>query len=172
VNFRRVFELALVAGVAGCSPSAPPPTHRVELRRISGDTLQIIPTERQLPYCLVFTQSQKGVTRQLTISKSNLSVKCPVGQPVLGQAYRIPIEEGAVRVHTFLSDQRLEAASVANQLNEMQKPSFNPMDMRLPGQVIVETLDFIPTAADEPTTGTVVAPRSAPAASNSGTPGG
>ena len=61
------------------------PTHRVELRRISGDTVQIVPGENQMPYCLVFTHSGKGVVRQLTMSKNNVSVRCNAGEPVLGQ---------------------------------------------------------------------------------------
>ena len=142
------------------------PTQRVELRKLSGDSIQIVPTDDSLPYCLVFTHSDK-VTRQLTISKSNQSVKCPAGQPVLGQTYRIPAEEGPVKIHVFLSDQRLEAASVAVQITEMDKPSFNPIDLRLPGRVVVQTLDFTPV---ESTTGAVVPGASPPAASN-GVPG-
>ena len=142
------------------------PTQRVELRKLSGDSIQIVPTDDSLPYCLVFTHSDK-VTRQLTISKSNQSVKCPAGQPVLGQTYRIPAEEGPVKIHVFLSNQRLEAASVAAQITEMDKPSFNPIDLRLPGRVVVQTLDFTPV---ESTTGAVVPGASPPAASN-GVPG-
>ena len=142
------------------------PTQRVELRKLSGDSIQIVPTDDSLPYCLVFTHSDK-VTRQLTISKSNQSVKCPAGQPVLGQTYRIPAEEGPVKIHVFLSDQRLEAASVAAQITEMDKPSCNPIDLRLPGRVVVQTLDFTPV---ESTTGAVVPGASPPAASN-GVPG-
>ncbi|HSP19224.1 MAG TPA: hypothetical protein VLQ79_06915, partial [Myxococcaceae bacterium] len=138
-----------VAGVAlvlllACARSGSP-GHRVELRRISGDTVQVVPGEQQMPYCLVFTHSGKGVVRQLTISKNNVSVQCPAGAPVLGQTYRIPAEEGPVQIHVFFSDQRLEAASVANQLNEQSQRSFSPIDFRLPGKVLVETLDFIPS---------------------------
>jgi hypothetical protein len=141
----------------------------VELRKLSGDTVQIIPTDDSLPYCLVFTHSDK-VTRQLTISKTNQSVKCPAGQPVLGQTYRIPADEGPVKIQVFLSDQRLEAVSVANQLTEMDKASYNPIDLRLPGRVVLQTLDFTPVASVEPTTGAVVPAASPPAASNT-TPG-
>jgi hypothetical protein len=145
----------LLVAFAGCArqPQAPA---RVELRRISGDTIQLVPTEGQLPYCLAFTHSQHGVTRQLTISKTNVSVQCPVGQPVLGQSYRVPVEEGKVHVFVLLSDQRLQAASVVDQITEMDKPSFTPMDLRLPGRVIVETIDFTPVAGGQPTTGELV----------------
>ena len=145
----------LLAALAGCArqPQAP---HRVELRRITGDTIQIIPNEGQLQYCLVFTHSHQGVTRQLTISKTNVSVQCPVGQPVLGQSYRVPVEEGPVKVFVLLSDQRLQAASVVDQITEMEKPSFTPMDLRLPGRVIVEMAEFTPVVGGQPKTGELV----------------
>ncbi|HZJ52774.1 MAG TPA: hypothetical protein VFD38_01440 [Myxococcaceae bacterium] len=155
--------------LAGCTRSSTP-IHRAELRRISGDAVQIIPSEGQLPYCLVFTHSEKGVVRQLTISKNNNSVKCDAGEPVLGQTYKIPMEEGPVKIQVFFSDQRLEAGSVANQLNEMTSPSFNPIDFRLPGKVVVETIDFIPSESGAPTPGQLVPKPSPPAATNR--PGG
>jgi len=165
VNLRHVLAGVTLVLLAACSRSNAP-THRAELRRISGDTVQIIPSEGQLPYCLVFTQSEKGVIRQLTISKSNMSVKCDPAEPVLGQTYKVPAEEGPVKVQVFFSDQRLEAASVANQLNEMSSPSFSPIDFRLPGQVVVESIDFIPTQSGEPVPGQLV-PKPSPPAANS-----
>jgi len=132
--------------------------------------VQIVPSDGQMPYCLVFTHSGKGVVRQLTISKNNVSVHCNAGEPVLGQAYRIPVDEGPVKIHIFFSDQRLEAASVANQLNEQSFRSFSPIDFRLPGKVLVETLDFIPSETNEPVPGKLVPGPTAPAATNR--PGG
>ncbi|HVP62598.1 MAG TPA: hypothetical protein VMT11_18715 [Myxococcaceae bacterium] len=169
MNSRQVVAGAVLALLAGCTRSGSP-THRVELRRISGDTVQIVPSEGQMPYCLVFTHSGKGVVRQLTMSKNNVSVKCGPGEPVLGQAYRIPAEEGPVKIHIFFSDQRLEAASVANQLGDMASPSFNPIDFRMPGNVVVETIDFIPSETNEPIPGALVPRPSPPAATNR--PGG
>jgi hypothetical protein len=165
VNIRHLAAAAALLGLTACSRHTTP-TQRVELRRISGDTVQIVPGEGQMPYCLVFTHSGKGVVRQLTMSKSNNSVKCPAGEPVLGQAYRIPVDEGPVKIHVFFSDQRLEAGSVANQLNEMSNPSFNPIDFRMPGNVVVETLDFIPAPSEEPAPGQLVPKPSPPAATN------
>lgn len=169
MNIRHVVATFAMAGLCACARSGSP-ANRVEIRRISGDTLQIIPNEGQMPYCLVFTHSGKGVVRQLTMSKNNTSVKCPAGAPVLGQAYRVPVEEGPVKIHVLFSDQRLEAASVANQLNDMSNVSFNPIDFRLPGRVLVETLDFIPTESAEPAPGQLVPKSSPPAATNR--PGG
>ena len=165
MNIRHLVAAVAVSSLCACARSSAP-AHRVEVRRISGDTVQIIPSEGQMQYCLVFTQSGKGVVRQLTISKNNTSVKCPSGEPVLGQAYRVPVEEGPVKIHVFFSDQRLEAASVANQLNEMANPSFSPIDFRLPGKVVVESLDFIPAQSEEPAPGHLVPKPSPPAANN------
>jgi hypothetical protein len=169
VNIRHLVAAVALTGLAACTRSGAP-THRVEIRRISGDTVQIIPSEGQMQYCLVFTHSGKGVVRQLTMSRNNTSVKCPAGDPVLGQAYRIPVEEGPVKINVFFSDQRLEAASVANQLNDMSNPSFSPIDFRLPGKVVVEILDFIPSESAEPAPGQLVPKPSPPAANNR--PGG
>ena len=165
MNIRGVVFGVVLALLSACARSGAP-THRVEIRRISGDTIQVVPNEGQMPYCLVLTHSGKGVVRQLTMSKNNVSVKCPSGEPILGQAYKIPVDEGPVKIHVFFSDQRLEAGSVANQLNEMQKPSFSPIDFRLPGKVVVETLDFIPSETNEPRPGTLVPGPSEPAATS------
>jgi hypothetical protein len=165
VNVRRVLAGVALVLLVVCTRSSVP-AHRAELRRVSGDAVQIIPSEGQLPYCLVFTQSEKGVIRQLTISKTNNSVKCDPGEPVLGQTYKIPSEEGPVKIRVFFSDQRLEAASVANQLNEMSNPSFNPIDFRLPGKVIAESIDFIPAEGPAPAPGQLVPKPSQPAATN------
>ena len=165
MKIRRVVFGVVLALLSACARSGAP-THRVEIRRISGDTIQVVPGEGQMAYCLVLTNSGKGVVRQLTMSKNNVSVKCPAGDPVLGQAFRIPVDEGPVKIHVFFSDQRLEAGSVANQLNEMQKPSFSPIDFRLPGKVVVETIDFIPSETNEPRPGTLVPGPSEPAATN------
>jgi hypothetical protein len=116
----------------------------------------------------VFTHSGKGVVRQLTMSKNNVSVKCPADEPVLGQAYKIPVEEGPVKINVFFSDQRLEAGSVANQLNDMANPSFSPIDFRMPGKVVVEIVDFIPSESPEPAPGQLVPKPSQPAANRPG----
>ena len=165
MNSRHVAVGVSLVVLAACGRSTAP-VHRAELRRISGDTIQIVPSEGQLPYCLVFTHAGKGQVRQLTMSKSNNSVKCPAGEPVLGLTYKIPVDEGPVKVHVFFSDQRLEAASVANQLNDMTSPSFNPIDFRFPGRVVVETIDFTPTAGSEPEPGQLMPKPSPPAANN------
>jgi hypothetical protein len=167
VKISQVVAGAALVLLVACARSSGP-TQRIELRRISGDTVQLVPTEGQMPYCLVFTQSGKGVVRQLTMSKNNVSVKCTAGEPLLGQAYRIPTDEGPVKIQVFFSDQRLEAGSVANQLNDMSSPNFDPMNFRMPGKVVVESLDFIPSESNQPEPGKLVPGPTAPAANRQG----
>ncbi len=140
-----------------CSkPSSAPAPHRMEIRTVTGNTLQFIPAPDQLPYCLIYTQSDKGVTRQMTMTQSNQSVPCPAGEPVMGRRFRIPADEGHVRIRILFSDQRLAAASLASQLVEMTNPAFQPNDLRLPGHVVLETLDFVPSEELPPVVGEVV----------------
>ena len=145
---------AVLVGACSKPPAAAP--HRMEIRRVTGNTVQFVPAPDQLPYCLIYTQSDKGVTRQLTLTRGNTSVPCPAGEPVLGLRFRIPVEEGRVRVQVLFSDQRLDAAQVALQVVDMAKPNFNPTDLRVPGHVIHQSLDFIPSEEPSPTVGEVV----------------
>jgi hypothetical protein len=115
---------------------------------VSGNTFELIPAEGQLRYCLVFTRSETGVIRQLTMTHENRSVSCEAQKPIGGIRYRIPVNEGPVKVHIFFSDQPLNAGALAQDLYERKgDPSFHPIDLRLPGKVVVQTLEFTPTEA-------------------------
>ena len=104
-------------------------------------SIEILPSAGQPPYCLVFTVSEKGIVRQLTMSPSNESIPCAAGQPIGGTAYRIPPAEGKVRVHVILSDRKLDATPIAGQVRELgRSPGFSAMDLRAPGRVVLETL--------------------------------
>ena len=119
---------------------------RAELRPVSGNTFELIPAEGQLRYCLVFTRSETGVIRQLTMTHENRSVSCEARKPIGGIRYRVPINEGPVRIHVFFSDQPLNAGALAQDLYERKgDPSFQPIDLRLPGKVVVQTLGFTPS---------------------------
>jgi hypothetical protein len=148
---------AVLAAACNKAPSSAAATARMEIRKLSGNTVQFIPAPDQLPYCLIYTQSDKGVTRQLTMTRDNTSVPCPAGEPVLGLRYRIPIDEGRVHVQVLFSDQPLQSAVVADQVVEMAKPTFTPMDLRLPGRVLLETLDFLPSEEPATVVGAVLA---------------
>jgi len=142
--------------VAGC-PAPPEVKHKAELRNVGGSTIQVIPTENQHPYCLVFTISEGKVVRQLTMNRDNKSVKCETGQPIGNVSFRVPKEEGKVKVLVFFSDRRLNAGSLAQQIYELasEGKQFYPYDLRLEGDVKIETLEFepteeVPTVSGEP----------------------
>ena len=150
-----VFSAALVLGA--CSKSQTPFTARMEVHSLSANIVQFIPAPDQLPYCLIYTQTAKGVTRQMTMTGSNESVACPAGEPVLGRRFRLTSDEGLIRVRVLFSDQRLQAAQVASQVVDMASPAFNPMNLRLPGKVVLESIEYVPTDEPLPTVGEVVA---------------
>jgi hypothetical protein len=152
-----VAVLALVAGCTQNNKQGPPA--RAEVRKVSGATMEIVPSDGQLPYCLVYTVSQKGVIRQLTMSRENRSIPCDSGRPIANTSFRVPVQEGPVKIYVFFSDQRLHAGSVSQQLFELQgRPRVTAMDFRLPGQAFVEMLEFTPEEGAAPVTGSVVTP--------------
>lgn len=146
------------AFVSACAEKRPP-LRRVDTYRLSGNTVQFIPAEGQLPYCLIFTTSSRSVVRQLTMTPENKSVPCEAGKPIGGVSYRILVDEGPIKAFIFFSDRKLNAASVAEQVVEMNsRRVFNTMDLRLPGQVSTEILEFSPEETASPTVGGVVGP--------------
>lgn len=142
---------AVCLGLVACEKRNGNQVARAEVRKVTENTFEILPTEGQMPYCLVFTRSDTGIIRQLTMTHENKSVRCEAGKAVGGVRFRIPVDEGAVKVHVFFSDQKLNAGSIAQQLyEEKANPSFHPMDLRLPGNVVVQSLDFQPQQPSEP----------------------
>jgi hypothetical protein len=146
--------------LAGCKKPAAPTAH-LEIRQVAPNVVQFIPGPDQLPYCLIYTQSAKGVTRQMTMTQSNQSVLCPAGEPVLGLRFRLPADEGRVKVRVLFSDQRLQATELAAQVVEMASLTFDPMNLRLPGRVVLESLDFSPAEEPLAIAGEVVKPSDA-----------
>jgi hypothetical protein len=125
--------------------------------RTGGSTFELIPSPKQLPYCLAFTRSEKGVMRQLTMSSKNLSFDCKAGKPVGGRMFKTPLEEGPVKLYVLFSSEPVNAASVTQQL--LEKNDFSQlaaMDFRLPGRVQLETLEFVPEADTPPAVGAVL----------------
>lgn len=156
-----VAVLVLVAGCTDDKNKSGPPA-RAQLRKVSGSTIEIVPTEGQLPYCLVYTVSQKGIIRQLTMTRENRSIKCDAGRPIANTSFRVPPQEGPIRVYIFFSDQRIQAGSVAQQLMDVQnRERMTAMDFRLPGQAFMEMLEFTPEEGSTPVTGGVVDPSGA-----------
>jgi len=157
----RAFVLAMM--LAAC-PETKAPTHRVELRKLSGTTVQLVPLQGQLPYCLVFTTSSSGVIRQLTMNSEDSAIDCPANAPIGGVSYRFPVTEGKVRIYVFFFDRKLKASSVAAQIVDKAQErapvpggvELNATDLRLPGKAAVEVLEFLPGAEGEAMTGTIV----------------
>ncbi len=155
---RWTWVLAVLAVGAGCSgkPKQAAP-QRAEVRTVGGSTVEVIPAAEQLPYCLLYTLSDKGVIRQLTMTRENRSIKCEAGKPIANTSFRIPANEGSVKVYVIFSDERIQAGPIAQQLVDLKnQPRITAMDMRLPGRVFIETLDFTPKEESKPTTGGVV----------------
>ena len=152
---RWTWALAVVALFTGCrdggKEAAP---KRAELRSLDGSIVEFVTQPGQLPFCLLFTVSEKGVVRQLTMTRQNLSITCDPGVPIGRTTFRIPPEEGKVYAYIFYSDQKLVAGTVAQQIYEHEQGGrLNAMNFRLPGQVQMETLEFTPTGGPAPTVG-------------------
>jgi hypothetical protein len=144
-----------LAATAGCKQEqTTQPATRLELKKLGGERVQFIPAKDQLTYCLIFTRAEKGPLRLLTMTRDNRSPHCPAGKPVQGLTFRMPAEEGAVKVLAFFSDQRINAGSIAQQL--FDQPDATPMNLRLPGNVRAQTLTFTPTVEAPVTEGEVV----------------
>jgi hypothetical protein len=174
----RTTALALAGALlCSCSTGAPAKgsAKGMELQEVGAASVKLVPAEGQLPYCLVFTVSERGVVRQLTMRRDRAAIPCPAGKAVGGTVYRIPPEEGAVRIHVIFADRRADADPIAQQVHDLaaQNPKFSAMDLRAPGTVHAETLEFTPSIEAEGFTivGATAAPAgtAAPAATGTAT---
>lgn len=155
---RWTWALAVVALFTGCQEGGEKAgPKRTELRSLDGSIVEFVTQPGQLPYCLLFTVSEKGVVRQLTMTRKNISIKCDANTPIGKTTFRIPTEEGKVYAYVFYSDQPLVAGTVAQQIYEHEQGGrLSAMNFRLPGQVAMETLEFTPSGGPAPTVGTRV----------------
>ena|SRR5689334_12190887 len=140
--------LAVLLLVLGCKEDAPK-VHRVELHKVKADTIELLPLEGTPPHCLAFSISQSGVVRQLTMTEDNMSADCAPGRQVgNGEPFRIPAREGKVRIYVLFSDQKLEAQPIADQIHEFaSKPDLTVLDLRAPGHVVTDMVEFVPEGA-------------------------
>ncbi|MBZ4394767.1 hypothetical protein OWM54_31750 [Myxococcus sp. MISCRS1] len=130
---------------------------RAQVRKTGPATMEVIPSAGQLPYCMLYTVSEKGVIRQLTLTRENRSIRCDANKPVANTSFRVPTQEGKVKVYIFFSDERIPAGPVAQQLYDLRgQDRISAMDLRLPGRVFVETMDFVPEEGTAEITGAVV----------------
>jgi hypothetical protein len=148
--------VALVA-VTACEKPKEAPTKRVRINSLGGNRVEFVPSAGQLPYCHIFTRSSSGVLRQLTMTHDNDSLACPAGKPVGDVTFRIPVQEGEVTAFVLFSDQKLNAASVGQQLYDLPSAqAFNAMNLRVPGNVATEVLTFSPSKESETALGGVI----------------
>ena len=93
------------------------------------------------------------------MSRSNQSYECSAGRPLGGHAYKVPLNEGPVRVYVFFTSQPVNAASVSQQLIDApDRQALSIMNMRLPGQAHLEVLDFAPEEDVAPEVGGMIEP--------------
>jgi len=156
---RSLLVAGLLVGAVACEKSDAPSTKRAAINRTGGTTFEIVPSAGQFPQCLAFTVSRSGLTRQLTMSRSNQSFDCVAGRPLGGHAYKVPLNEGPVRVYVFFTSQQVNAASVSQQLLDApDRQALTIMNMRLPGQAALEVLDFAPEQDVAPEVGGIIEP--------------
>jgi hypothetical protein len=137
--------LFLAALLAACSTGRDQASKRASIQAVGPASIRIVPAPQQYPWCLAYTVSEKGVVRQLTMSPSNESFECKAGEAIGDTTYAIPPAEGKVRIHVIFSDRKLDALPIGAQMHEMGKSStFTAMDLRAPGLVLMETLEFTP----------------------------
>jgi hypothetical protein len=91
------------------------------------------------------------------MSSQNLSFECKAGRPVGGRSFKAPIEEGAVKMYVLFTSEPVNAAAVTEQLLDQPDLSkLSAMDLRLPGRVQLETLEFAPEAEAPAEVGQVI----------------
>jgi hypothetical protein len=151
---------AFLLGVVACEKPAPaPPQKRATLNRTGGTTFELIPTAGQQEHCLAYTVSRSGLTRQLTMSRSNLAFECAPGRPIGGHPFKVPLNEGPVKIFIFFSSEHLNAGSVSQQLLDApDRQALSVMNMRLPGKAALEVLEFTPEEDVAPEVGELVQP--------------
>ncbi|MDI1436335.1 MULTISPECIES: hypothetical protein [Polyangium] len=145
-----ILALASLLALAGCEKAAPqqPPSQRVTLVQKGPALIELLPAAGQPPYCLVFTIAEGGPIRHLTMLEDKLSPDCPAGEPIAGNVFRIPPREGKVKIFVVFSDRALESDPIGRQISDLvsQKQPVTAMDLRAPGRVVVETLEFTPAS--------------------------
>jgi hypothetical protein len=130
--------------VVGCEGRPPQGAHRLELRKLPGDLVELVPREGNPPYCLVYSIAERGTIRQLTMNETNDSFECPAGAAIGDAKYSIPKSEGKARIFAVFTDQKLSATTVATQIGDLGTPSFSPLDLRIPGKAVSDVIEFTP----------------------------
>ena len=139
--------LGLALVVIGCDKrGSTQDTARFRVEALDRSTVNLIPSPGQLPFCLAFSASDSGVVRLLTMTGQNEAIVCDPGVPIGGVSYRIPDEDGHVRLIVVFTDQAIEAAPLASQVREIsyKRGKVTGMDLRAPGTITVDSIEFNP----------------------------
>ncbi len=124
---------------------------RVDLVRIDGEQFALILKPGQYPYCAVYSVSERGVIRQLSMSTDDASFECRSGEAIAGTTFRAPKRDGKTHLFVLLSSQRLKLSSLTQQLLDVKdKTKLSALDFRLPGSAFIETIDFDPETVSPP----------------------
>jgi hypothetical protein len=142
----KLAPITLALSLAACGPSKSAPK-RVELVQVGPSSFKLIPAAGQPPFCLVLTMAESGIVRQLTPLEPNEAIPCPAGEPIGGVTYKIPPAEGKAKIFVVFSDRKIDGHPVATQVREMgANPAFSAMDLRAPGNVVLEKLELKPSS--------------------------
>ncbi|HVY47743.1 MAG TPA: hypothetical protein VHB21_17765, partial [Minicystis sp.] len=143
----RALRLVGLAALVACNaPPAKPDAPRFTIEREGGVAVRLVPAAGQLPYCLAFSAADSGTVRLLTMSPKNEALPCPAGKPIGDVTFRIPPDEGHVRLFVVFADTAVEASAIAAQIRELavKQKKVGGMDLRAPGTIAVGTADFTP----------------------------
>ncbi|MET0595279.1 MAG: hypothetical protein ABW133_21445 [Polyangiaceae bacterium] len=135
------FSIAVL--LLGCD-NKPAAVHRVEIRKLPGDLVELVPKEGNPPYCLAYSIAEKGTIRQLTMNDANEAFECPAAEPIGKTTYRIPKKEGKAKIFVIFTDQKISSATLATQIGDLGTPSFNALDLRVPGKAVSDVVEYEP----------------------------
>ena len=137
--------LAVSLGVwsFGCD-NKPAVVHRVDIRKAAGDLVELVPKEGNPPFCLAYSIAEKGTIRQLTMNDQNEAFECPANEPIGKTTYRIPKAEGKAKIFVIFTDQKISSATLATQIGDLGTPSFNALDLRVPGKAVSDVVEYAP----------------------------
>lgn len=107
-------------------------------------SVELVPAEGLPPYCHVFVVTATGYVQLHTATEDQLSLECPAGVPITSRALKMPKGHGNVKVYVVFSDRQIESGPLSMQIQEFvsQKKPVTAVDLRAPGNVVVETLEF------------------------------
>ena len=135
-----------VGALVACKSASSTPPARFSLEALGGERFALVPLPGQLPYCLAYTVSERGVLRQLVRPVDERAPACPAGERIGGTVFRAPHEEGTVKALVLFASEPLRAKTISTQLGELKNPgAVRAVDIRAPGETALGVLEFHPS---------------------------